>query len=760
MVQALTPEDARSLDRLNQGLAQQIHPLPTSDPFGETGEEENRLDLRKYWAMLLRRKWIILTAAALGLLVSLIETYNTTPIYRSTLLLQIEPPSTHFIEAQERVSLEPTWNWTYYQTQYALLKSRSLARRVIDRLGLEAVRPTPPQEKPSFFRDLKRSLQAWFGGTSPEETQPRAKSHKLDLEDLLMSRLHVVPMENSQLVELHYDSPNPKEAATIVNAVAETYINTTLERRYKARTYAKRFLEERLQKVRANLEDSEQRLIAYARQREIVDLEDKLSSVMQRLNAMSAALSEAERARIQAEANYASALKGTGDATLKELESPVIQTLKEKKAELELSYQEQLRIYKPGYPKMQQLHRQIVEVGNQIQEEVAAIRQAIQVEYETKIREQEALRAKVDALKKEVLNLQSQTTDYRTLKRDVDTNRALYDSLLQRLKDVSVVAGISTNNISIVDRAQVPGAPYTPNLRKNLTKGLAMGLAVGLLLAFFFEYIDDRVKSNEEVENRVRAPVLGLLPLVREKDRENTPEVGLLSAQDPKSPFAEAMRSLRTALSFSTAEGAPKILHVTSAGPGEGKSTAATNIAITFAQAGKKVLLIDSDLRAPSLHRLFDLPNHLGLSNYLAGNVRPAEIAQPTQIRGLFSITSGPLAPNPVELLTSAKMLDLLHLSAERFDYVILDGPPVIGLADALVLANLAHGTLFVVDISKARYGAIEGAVKRLRAANAPIVGAIIERFEHRTHGYGYDYNYQYDYGSREEAEPLLPEKA
>jgi capsular exopolysaccharide synthesis family protein len=292
---------------------------------------------------------------------------------------------------------------------------------------------------------------------------------------------------------------------------------------------------------------------------------------------------------------------------------------------------------------------------------------------------------------------------------------------------------------------------------------IAIGLIAGVLLAFLFEQLDDTVKSSEDVESRVRAPVLGIIPMVSAKEmRIAGGDVALLAATDPKSPLAEAVRSLRTSLLFATTDGAPKIMHLTSAVPGEGKSTAAASIAITFAQAGSKVLLIDGDLRSPSLHRMFGLANARGLTNYLAGDTKPAEIAQPTQVTRLYAITSGPLPPNPVELLSSAKMLDLLNLSTERFDYVVLDGPPVIGLADALVLANLARGTLFVVDAGRTRFGAIEGAVKRLRAANTPILGAVIDRLGRAGGGYGYgysyDYHYTYSYGSRDEGR-ALPER-
>jgi capsular exopolysaccharide synthesis family protein len=295
-----------------------------------------------------------------------------------------------------------------------------------------------------------------------------------------------------------------------------------------------------------------------------------------------------------------------------------------------------------------------------------------------------------------------------------------------------------------------------------LIKALAIGLIAGILVAFLLEHMDDTVKGSEDVEGRVRAPVLGVIPKVSARDHGIAEEeIPLLAAKAPKSPLAEAVRSLRTQLIFSTADGAPRITHVTSAGPGEGKTTAAANVAITFAQAGGRVLLIDADLRAPSLHRAFNLPNTLGLTNYLAGDTKPADIAQPTAITRLFTVTSGPLPPNPVELLSSAKMLDLLSLASERFDYVVLDGPPVVGLADALVLANLARATIFVVESGRTRYGAIEGSIKRLAAANAAIIGAVISKLGPASKGYGYnyDYHYTYTYGERDH-QAALPKQA
>jgi len=314
--------------------------------------------------------------------------------------------------------------------------------------------------------------------------------------------------------------------------------------------------------------------------------------------------------------------------TAARLVSGVVENFKARKADLDMEYQELIKTYKPSYPRMQLLRKQIAEIDQKIAGDLAAAAKSAKTDFEAQVRRETKLEQRIDEIKQEILALQDRSTDYQALKRKVDTNRELYDGLLQHMKEVSVAAGIGTNNISVVDLARIPRAPYKPNLIKNLAIAFTLGLFGGILLVFIFESMDDMLKDSEQVEKHIGAPVLGSVPLLSATNRNSAEQsVPLLTRQAPQSILGETFRSIRTSLIFSTSEGAPRVLHVTSSNPNEGKTMVVVNTAVVFAQTGNKVLLIDADLRNPSLHKMFFLPNTQGLTNYLAGNVEPAQIA-------------------------------------------------------------------------------------------------------------------------------------
>ncbi|MGB5832581.1 MAG: polysaccharide biosynthesis tyrosine autokinase [Thiohalocapsa sp.] len=740
---------------------------PPAGPSSDPPVDEDVIDLKELWHVLVRRRRTIALSITLALVLAAIATFNATPIYRSTLLMQIDREANQVVDYGSVVPDEASMvaSKDFYATQYELLKSRSLSRRVIDQLGLKTF---GKNDDASFLSQTKASINSFIAsfsgaeesGESAPAVDPELATRRKE-EEVFSENLTIEPVRNSKLVRIHYDSPSATEAAAVANSVANGFVNLNLERRFDASSYAKKFLEEQLDQMRATLEDSEKRFVAYAREREIVNMDDRLEIMLNKLREMNSQLVGTEAERIKAESEYQELLEASGGGAPDVLASTLVQSLKERRGELQAQYQDNLEVYKPGYPKMQQLQRQIEELNDEIARESASISGSVKARFEARVREEAKLRQRITEIKEDALALQDRSTDYETLRREVETNRELYDGLLQRMKEVGVAAGVGQNNVSIVDSATIPLQPYKPSLTMNLAIALALGLFGGVGFAFLLETLDDSIKTAEETERHTGAPVLSLIPRVSAEAQRLAPaELPLLVFKDPKSALAEAARSLRTSLLFSTSDGVPRVLHFASSSPGEGKTTTAISTAITFAQAGGKVLLIDADLRNPSIHRAFSLPNLTGLTNHLAGDSEPADIAQPTQITRLFAITSGPLPPNPVELLSTPKMVDLLSLSAERFDHVIIDGPPVIGLADALVLANLAKATVFVVEPGTTRTKYVDGAIKRLHQANIRILGAVLTKVGQGGPGYaygdGYSYNYLYNYSGTGD-EPRMP---
>lgn len=733
-------------------LAEREQQLALSDGmYGGQGDEDDdeAINLREYWQVIMRHKLTIFIFTMIALAASAIATSLQTPIYRSSAKIQIDREAARVLEYDGVTPREAAYSYDFYETQYELLKSRTLAKRVVDQLGLESSRQFMGKEQPSFFKDLKASLRALLSG---EDTTARAAEEtdsgpQKGLENLLLGNLTISPIKDSRLVVIHYDSPNPDLAAKVVNALAKSFINMSLERRFEASSYAKTFLADRIKQVRANLEDSERALVEYAGEREIIDFEQKQSVLMQKVEAVNAKLIEVEAERIEAESTFQEMNENRGLGMARVLDSPVIQTYKEALAELESEYEQNLRIYKPAYPKMVQLRGQIEELEKTIDEEVANIQAGLKGAYRASLREEAMLKSRMADLKSQVLELQRKSTDYQALKRDVETNRELYDGLLQRIKEVGVASGVGTNNISIIDPGEVPGAAYKPNMRRNLQMALIVGLVGGIGLAFLFEHLDDTVKSSADLEKLTGLPVLGVIPEISLQG-EKGDSVAMYAYEQPKSALAEAYRSCRTALSFSTASGTPDILHISSSVASEGKTTTALSLALTFAQAGSNVLLIDADLRNPSLHKEFEADNEAGLTNYLAGDHRPSQVIQKSPVKGLYLLPTGPLPPNPAELLGSGKMLDLLTTAAKRFDLVLVDGPPTLGLADSLILANVADATIMVVDAGVTRTGSLTGSLQRLRQARANVIGAVLTKFGQGRTGYGYDYHYSYNYYS------------
>jgi capsular exopolysaccharide synthesis family protein len=690
------------------------------------------IDLLAYWQMLLKRRWLVLGIMASGLALALLVTLLTPPVYRASATLQIDREAMQIVLVEGVTSGEASGG-DFFQTQYELLKSRALAERVTNKLHLA--------NSPALANVAGRSwVDRVLHSLRPEKAAAPGGGDSTRAVQVVQRGLEVEPIRNSRLVRLSYSSGDPRLSAKIANAFAAEFIAQQLDHKLDASSYAKKYLEDQLRDTKAKLEQSERALVAYAQKEKIVSTGDGPSLVAQNLGALNSQLADAQGARIRAEARLrgATSAKGAG-LPADMLTDSNVRILQQQKATLQGEYQQKLQVFKPDYPEMKQLQGQIDAVDRQITAALGDVRASVRSEYEAALAQESLLTQELASLRGQTLNVDSHSIEYNILKREADTNRQLYDALLQRYKEIGVATDVGSNNVSIVDRALPPAGRYKPSLPLNLGIGLLLGAILGALAAFALEFLDQTLKTPHDVEHRLRLPVFGIIPKLKKQ------EVPAQALRDLRSPFSEAYRSVRTALQFSTDSGVPKVLLVTSAGAGEGKSTTAWSLARNFAQLGKRVLLIDGDLRNPSLHRVSEVRGDIGLSNLLAGAAQLNEAIQDTDDPCLKIVLSGPLPPNPAELLAGSKLISLLTVAAEAYDQVIIDGPPVLGIADAPILANAAAGTLLVVEAGKTRIQTAQIAIKRLYAARARLVGAVVSKYAAGHHAYGYGYG---DYGS------------
>ena len=703
--------------------------------------EDPAIDYRKHVASLIKHRRMIAGITAISLALELFSTLLQTPTYRASATIQIKREAANISGIAGLESVEAGRGDEFYQTQYELLKSRALAERVVSSLGL-ADASEFYQRHSSYWAGLR----ALVFRPAPAEAPDIARREAL-ATGAVLDGLSVEPIRSSSIVRISFDSADAATAQRVANAVAETFMSSNIERSFEASAYARRFLEERLQELRLKLEESERELVAYAEAQDILAAgsEQPLSAI--NLAETNEVLGEVGKERLRHELRWQQAEAATGLELPQGLETAALQGLRAQRNELSLTYQHKLKDFKPAYPDMVRLQARIDEIDRQIKSEVERIRASLKVNYEASLKEEQALLRQMGELKSQVMDYQNRNIRYTILRREVDTNRSLYEGLLQRYKEIGVAGGIdgqnAATNVSFVDRAQIPASPYKPRLGLNLAVALVAGLMLGGFAAFGREFFDNSFRTPEELEESFGLPLLGIIPISKGAGEP----ASLL--KDHRSAHNEAYRSLRTALQFSTAAGPPRSLVVTSALQSEGKSSAAIHLAAQFANIGLRVLLIDADMRKPSLHRLLGCDNSAGLSQYLAGGAAPPEAFQILAVPGLTLLPSGPVPPNPAELLSGAAMASLIAVGAEEFDLVVVDAPPVGGLADAPLLASMCLGTLLVVEANKTHRRAVMAGLKRLHLARAAMIGVVLNKFDVKRadHSYGHGYGDSGFYG-------------
>lgn len=731
------------------------YPAVYDERLAGFAEEEGIPLFLKYFGLVLKHRMLAGAICVAFFFGGFIVTFLTPRIYTATTTIQIDRDAAKVIRGQD-ASIENTNDPQFYTTQYELLKSRALAERVVASLFL-ADKKEFTSVDPTVWERLYIQL---FG--RKEDSEPESVRRQEQAVDLVMKGLTIQPIPTSRIVKVSFNGRSAAVAQLVSVAMAEGFVAMTLDRRYSASAYARKFLEEKLLHVKLKLEESEKQIVAYAQQQNIVNVDDKVSVAGANLKALNESLAAATATRIKEEQLWSQAQNGNALGLPQMLDDSSIKRARERRAELMASYQEKLGMMKPDFPEMKQVRNQIAEYDRQIKAQVDLVKQAIKARYEAARDQEASFVEKTERLKADVLDLRNRSIQYNIFQREVDTNRSLYDGLLQQYKEVGITGAIGTNNVSIVDKAKLPKFPSSPSLSFNLSIALAVGLLVSGAAIAIREFLDDSFKAPEEIEEALGLAVLGVIP--RSADDAEDGCLAREVMENPLSAAAEAYRSLRTSLQFSTASGAPKTMLLTSSQPAEGKSTAALCIAVNFAQLGMRVLLIDADLRRPSLHRMLEVDNSAGLANVLTGSQDASEVVRENLIDGVTFMASGPVPPNPAELLASPRLGSLLAVAREKFDIVIIDGPPVVGLADAPLLGSMVDGALFVVDSIHTRRRVVRAAIKRLYFARTHVLGGLLNKFDAKNvgHSYGFAYGYgygteHYGYGSRDSKEGAVP---
>jgi capsular exopolysaccharide synthesis family protein len=687
------------------------------------------LKLFEIWRILNKRKWLILSIVAACLALNAVRTLMQTPIYSATVRLQIDPVSNLVTRDENQYD-----GSDFMKTQQQIIQSRLMAERVALTLKLG--------EDANFFRprsfSIVSAVMRMFSSV-PSPGDKGGANRQSAASDIVAANVATAPLPDTRLIDISYSDPDRGRAQRIANAYADAFVATTIDKRFQANASAKIFLEDKVQQLKLRLEESEKKLLEFAQQQQIVASEgDKASIAETNLAAANAELGILISERTKNEQLWRQLKEANAISLPQLLSNSVIENLRSQRKALALDYQEKSQTFKPSYPAMVQINSRIEEIDKLLASEVQTIRDSLKAGYEASLARENDLKERIQVLKQEVLDLQNRSIRYNILKREVDTNRELYTSLLQRYKEADVAGGVGANNIFVVDKAGLPGSPSSPNLSRALVLALMLGLVAGCVVAYGLEFLDDKVRSVEQVESIAGLPVLGVIPKCDDL-------VGELA--DPRSAVAEAYRTLCTSLLFASENGLPKTLLITSSTPSEGKSSTATSIAKHFAMLDRKVLLIDADLRNPSLHVKLNRDNSIGLSNCLTGACTPPEAMQSTETPNWAFMASGPLPPNAADLLGGSRLHSLLSIGGEVFDLIVIDGPPVLGLADAQILASAAAATIFVVGAGQVRPGFVRGALRHLQLSRASVIGAVLTKHDARGAGYGYSYGYSYGYG-------------
>ena len=725
--------------------------------------EDREIHLRDYLKIIVKRRQTVYTFFGVVFAMTLLLTFSATPVYIATTKVLIEKSEPGNIGPMNTYYAQ--YDPDFYETQYQLIKSSSVARKVVKMQSLDKNYESYFKKDQEGFNIIGGTFE-WFkevftvilnvtGIARPEPT-PSAKKDsegevdgKVDaISKNISASIIVTPIKNSKLVNIGYMSSNPEFAAMIVNSVAKAYIEDLLDMKMSTSRYAMRWLTEKAEEERAKVEKSEKALQEYMRTKGIVTLENRIAMVPEKLSEVATKIASAESRRKELESLYAKVKEVTRNPDKAETipviaSDPTIQSLRVQILKAEQNVGDMSKKYGQKHPAMITAVADLKVLKEKREQEVRRVVESVRNEYELARANEESFRNMASQTKSETLNLNEKFIQYEALKRETETSKQLFDAIIKKIKEQDITQDIRTVDVWVVEKAEVPKAPAKPNKARNILLGLVMGLLGGIGVAFFVEYLDNTVKSAEDVEAKLGVPVLGVVSLLK-ADEKSMEDILL---KEPHSVFAESYKVLRTAILLSSAVTPPKNILVTSAAPGEGKTVTSVNLAMTIAQAAHSVLLVDSDLRKPRVHKIFGLDNSKGLSTYLAGASDMNIICKGT-VPNISIIPSGPVPPNPSELLSSGRMYDLIRTLNERFDIIIWDAAPLLTVTDSLVLSKILDGTIIVTKAGLTTYESVSRALKSLNDIEAHFLGVVINGLDVRKNEYYYRH-YHYGYGDR-----------
>ncbi|MHC4479556.1 MAG: GumC family protein [Planctomycetota bacterium] len=727
---------------------------------GELIQSESAPELKHYLSLLRRRVWAVVTVFVVVVTLGTVHAFKSKPVYRAGAKILIEKQSPRVMNFQDVMQMEGS-DRSYYNTQAALLLSRNVLERALTRPGMRELFETDSDtgQQPSLVAELRRTVSALLGSPPAAPPEPWER---------LRNAVEVEQVRDTHLLVVSVDSGDAKRAAQVANAVAYSFAGHHLERKKALNNEAFDFLSQQTKEQQKKLSEAENALQEFREKVKIVslDVQDANSPVLARLGRLSQELTEAQMQRIALEAELKVVQEAVGSGapdlmhdidsrlSLPEVrDDPTIGAIRTSLVEAEKDVIGLSDTYGPGHPQFQAAQAKVDLLRAKLAEALKQVASSLRPQLAMLSRRERELQESHERQKELALESAKYAITYGRLQSEVNRRRRLFDVLVERMREVDLSSDYAKTNVEVVEAAEVPRMPIRPKKARSVMLSSVLGLLLGMALAFFFEHMDDTIKTPADLEERVGVPVLGFVPAMSSTQASGNgfANRGMISMIDPASSVTEAYRSIRTSLFFSAPAEETRTVVVTSGGPGDGKTTTAANLALVIAQSGKRVLLIDADLRRPRLHTVFSLRSEKGISTVLVGEARLAEAVQKPRSNGrgienLDVLAAGPKPPNPVELLDSRAMRDMLQEAAQNYDRILIDTPPVLFVADASILGAISDGVILVVKSAKNTRSLAGRAREQLEGVNARILGGILNDVRVSRLGPYYSDYYYYGY--------------